>query len=349
MKRSTIRLGDLSVGFVQGLIGAVRESGFDCASLLSEYGLDAVSMASANARISIPKYMRLGHAAIGLTGDPALGLKMGQHCRLVHMGLAGVTAALATDIETAAKTLLRFEPLYAQNYRGQSHFEKTADGGWLHFYSIKPYNDYNRFVVDAILTAWLSQLNEIAPQSVAPDRVEIEYSEPTYAERFESFFQCPVIFSARHNRIHLPASCLFTSNSKHYAPTWHQLMTLCEKELEQLTRTYSLTERVAQLLGPQLNGPTPTLEKVAHQLKLPAWTLRRKLSEEHTSFRAILNKSRHDLAMIYIRDTDLAFGEVAYLLGFASAEAFQRAFKRWSGMTPGDFRRHKHLERRHPG
>ena len=65
----------------------------------------------------------------------------------------------------------------------------------------------------------------------------------------------------------------------------------------------------------------------------------RPAAEEGTQFRTILNDTRRDLATAYIRDTELAFGEIAYLLGFASAEAFQRAFKRWLGQTPGDYRR----------
>ena len=62
-------------------------------------------------------------------------------------------------------------------------------------------------------------------------------------------------------------------------------------------------------------GREPDLEEVAARLKLPTWTLRRKLAEEGTQFRAILNDTRRDLAMTYIRDTELAFGEIAYLLG----------------------------------
>ena len=99
-----------------------------------------------------------------------------------------------------------------------------------------------------------------------------------------------------------------------------------ERELEQLTRTRSLRERIIHLLGPMLHGREPELEEVASKLQLPSWTLRRKLAEEGTQFRTLLNETRRDLAVAYIRDTELAFGEIAYLLGFASAEAFQRAF-----------------------
>ncbi|MCV5753180.1 hypothetical protein OFN51_30720, partial [Escherichia coli] len=89
--------------------------------------------------------------------------------------------------------------------------------------------------------------------------------------------------------------------------TWRHLLQLCEGELEQQTRTRSLRERIIQLLGPLLNGGRePDLEEVAARLKLPTWTLRRKLAEEGTCFRAVLNDTRRDLAMTYIRDTELA-------------------------------------------
>ena len=78
---------------------------------------------------------------------------------------------------------------------------------------------------------------------------------------------------------------------------------------------------------------------IAKQLRMPIWTLRRRLAEEGSSFANILNDTRRDLASSYVRDTELSFGEIAYLLGFTSAEAFQRAFKRWLGQTPGALRR----------
>lgn len=335
-----MRLGDLSVGFVHSLADAVRSHGIDPLPLLDQYGLDGARLGEAGARLSIPRYMRLGHGAIQLTGDPALGLRMGRLSRLSQAGLAGVTAAQAPTVREAARCLTRFEALYGSNYRGQSSFHEDAEGAWLRFYSISPYNAYNRFVVDSILAGWLQQLSSLSTQPIAAERIDIEFQTPDYHEAYSVLGQCPIQFGAEQNQVRLSLASLAQRNPEHCPSTWRHLLQLCERELEQLTRTRSLRERIIQLLGPLLNGGRePDLEEVAARLKLPTWTLRRKLAEEGTQFRAVLNDTRRDLAMTYIRDTELAFGEIAYLLGFASAEAFQRAFKRWTGQTPGEFRR----------
>ena len=335
-----VRLGDLSVGFVHTLADAIHSHGLDPQPLLLQYGLDPARLAEAGARLSIPRYMRLGHAAIQLTGDPGLGLRMGQLSRLSQAGLAGVTAAQAPNVREAARTLTRFEPLYGANYRGQSSFHEDAEGAWLRFYSISPYNAYNRFVVDSIISGWLHQLSAVADRPLTCEHIEIEFSEPEYAEQYSVLSHNLVRFRADTNQLRLNHATLDRRNPQHCPSTWAYLLQLCERELEQLTRTRSLRERITQLLGPLLNGGRePDLEEVAARLKLPTWPLRRKLTEEGTQFRAILNDTRRDLAMTYIRDTELAFGEIAYLLGFASAEAFQRAFKRWNAETPGEFRR----------
>jgi AraC-like DNA-binding protein len=344
MTESRVRLGDLSVGFVHSLADAVRSFGQDPTPLLEQYGLDAARLGEAGARLSIPRYMRLGHSAIQLTGEPALGLRMGHLSRISQAGLAGVTAAQAPTVREAARTLIRFEALYGSNYRGQSSFHEDANGAWLRFYSISPYNGYNRFVVDSILSSWLQQLSTVAGKALRAEKIDIEFEAPVYWSAYASLSEQPVSFGAGLNQLRLNQHSLGLRNPDHCPSTWRHLVLLCERELEQLTRIRSLRERITGLLGPLLNGGRePDLEEVAARLKLPTWTLRRKLADEGTQFRAILNDTRRDLAMTYIRDTELAFGEIAYLLGFASAEAFQRAFKRWNGQTPGEFRRSQRL------
>lgn len=344
MKQTRVRLGDLSVAFIHGLVDALNEKGVAAEGLLRQFRLDDVRLALPRERLSIPRYMRLGHSAIQLCGDPALGLEMGRHSRISQAGLAGVTAAQAPTLREAARTLIRFEPLYAHNYRGQSSFVEDASGAWLNFYSISPYNAFNRFVVDSVLSSWRHQLGALLGSALELERVEIEFPPPDYAGRYEQCFDCQVEFGASHNRLRLSQASLNQPLPQHCPSTWQQMLELAERELEQLTRTRSLRERITHLLGPMLHGREPELDEVARKLQLPSWTLRRKLAEEGTQFRALLNETRRDLAMAYIRDTELAFGEIAYLLGFASAEAFQRAFKRWSGQTPGEFRRSQRLQ-----
>jgi AraC-like DNA-binding protein len=339
MQTPRIRLGDLSVGFVDSLADAMRHLGQNPQALLDSYGLDAARLSEPRARLSIPRYMRLGHSAALLTAEPGIGLVMGRCSRISQAGLAGVTAAQAPTVREAARTLIRFEPLYAANYRGQSSFHEDAQGAWLRFYSISPYNAYNRFVVDSVLASWARQLATLAQLAVPVEKVEIEFPAPVYAEQYGELFACPVEFGCKLNQLRLSQRSLNIRNPEHCPSTWRHLLQLCEAELQQLTRTRSLRERITQLLGPLLHGREPDLAEVAARLQLPAWTLRRRLAEEGTQFRAILNNTRRDLAMAYIRDTELAFGEIAYLLGFASAEAFQRAFKRWNQQTPGEFRR----------
>jgi AraC-like DNA-binding protein len=96
---------------------------------------------------------------------------------------------------------------------------------------------------------------------------------------------------------------------------------------------------VQGIIGPRLHGHTPTLEETSSLLGMPDWTLRRKLKDEGTTFQALLDNMRKDLALGYMRDTQMSFGEIAYVLGFSTPGAFQRAFKRWTRETPGDYRR----------
>ena len=336
-----IRLGDLSVGFIHSIVAAIEQHGYSANDLLERFELTPSRLAQPSARLSIPRYMRLGHAAIQMTNDPALGLSIGRHSLLNQLGLAGVTAAQAPTARAAARCISRFEPLYAQNYRGSSQLLEDSQGAWLSFYSIAPYNAYNYFVVESVLLGWICHLQQVCQQKLVIERVEIEYPEPSYAECFTQQLNCPIEFNAKHNRIRLSQANLALTNPQHCPSTWHALLELCEEQLALKTRSYSLVEQVSQLVAPLLKNGEPSIELIAQKLHMPAWTLRRKLSAQGTQYRQLVNQIRFDLASSYIRDTDLTFGEITWLLGFSSPEAFQRAFKRWAQQTPGDYRKAK--------
>ena len=93
-----------------------------------------------------------------------------------------------------------------------------------------------------------------------------------------------------------------------------------------------------QEISPLLQTQTLTIEQVANRLDMPPWTLRRKLKQENLNFKDLLDDTRKALALIYLRDPQYSLGEIAYLLGFSYPNAFQRAFRRWQGVPPGEYR-----------
>ena len=112
-----------------------------------------------------------------------------------------------------------------------------------------------------------------------------------------------------------------------------------EQLLSQLPVSHSLTERVRQLLMGELSHGRLTAQQVAGQLRMSRRTLCRKLESEGTSFTALLADLRQRLALQYVGGHDLGLSEIAFLLGFSEAAAFHRAFKRWTGQTPLEYRR----------
>ena len=100
-----------------------------------------------------------------------------------------------------------------------------------------------------------------------------------------------------------------------------------------------MVDQVRSIIASEFRGGDPSLEHVAEQLAMTPRTLQRKLHEIGTSHNELLDQMRRQLAMRYLREREMAICEVAYLLGFSESSSFHRAFKRWTGVTPKEFRK----------
>lgn len=334
-----IKLGDISITLVKRLLDSLEVISGHRQALMERYGLAASILQDPNARISISKFMRMGQDAIQYSQRADIGLICSKHSTLSDLGLTGHLSMVCQDLASAMRVWCKYERLSSQNCRGQSSFTLNDSQGILRFYSISPYSDYNRFVVDMVLSCWWQWLQWLATKPIALDAVHLEYPEPPYANALGSLFNCKVLYEQEHNALIIPAKAANTACKYANALMFKTLITHCNRELKQLSKTRSYTEQVQEALGPMLEGSNPTLEAVAAKIKLPTWTLRRKLTQENNRFQDILDNTRHSLAKSYMRDTNYTLGEISYLLGFSSPTAFQRAFKRWSLVAPGEFRR----------
>ena len=108
--------------------------------------------------------------------------------------------------------------------------------------------------------------------------------------------------------------------------------------LAKLPKPENFTESVTQLIAEELHKSEPGIEAIASRLGYAPRTLQRKLKEVGTSYQELLDKTRSQFAAQYLQEKHIAISEIAGLLGFSEASAFHRAFKRWTGMTPSEFR-----------
>jgi len=338
-RKARMRLGNISVNFLLSLIKSIKQEGKNPEPLFAHYHITEELLNTPNARISIPKFMRIGHDAIQLTDNPALGLILGQNMHIGDIGLAGLAATTAKNLDQALSTLIRFEPLSSKNSRGHSRYYNEEELSTCQFYSISPYNQYNYFVVDTTLSSWFSFSKWASGNENIIQKIEVEYPDIGYRQEMENYFKCPVHYNQARNAIIFKKGA--TQQASLYAnqATFQQAVSTCERELNRITSNTSTKERTIELIGPMLNGTAPTIEQIAQKMGVASWTLRRNLKKENTNYNELLNQTRKELAESYVRDTNLNFTETAFLLGFSSPAAFQRSFKRWMNVSPGEYRR----------
>ncbi|WP_028302596.1 AraC family transcriptional regulator [Oceanospirillum beijerinckii] len=335
-----MKLGDIQVNFLQSLLAAIKSCQLDPWPLFAEFGLGDLLGSHPDRHISIPRYMRLGHGAIQLTGREDIGLLMGRYNQCHHFGLLGYCAQSAETLGQVLSILIQFEKLSSRNSRGHSQIIHKEGMTGFQFYSISPYNHYNRFVVDAVLSGWLQIMLDLAGEKAVKasgGTIEIEFEQPPYSDRYRTL-PIPVYFSQASNTLWLPNAFCQLKNPLANPISHKQLLQLCQQQLDQLQQGLNTRQQVAELIAMDLAGKTPTLNDIAQQMQLEPWTLRRRLQQEGITFKQLLDETRNGLATRYVRDTPLALGEISYLMGFSTPEAFQRAFKRWHGIAPGQYR-----------
>lgn len=333
---------------IQRALGAL---GHDSSALFERYDISAKALLTPETQISIPKFMRIGHDAIRLSGQETLGLIMGQHVHVTDFGLSGFTAMSAQDLGLALSQLAQFETLNSQNSRGHSRLyyldtsgnevvrtENLQTRAVFNFYSISPYNSYNHFVVDFMLSSifelclWLTGKTNLLKQ------VEIEYARPDSLGAFEQRFGCPVYFGADRNALIFRPGLHCLELPLANVAVFQEMREHCLRKLALQSSGKSTKQRVIDLIGPELCTQTVSLEQIAAKMGMASWSLRRRLQAEGYQFQALLDETRCEMAKSYVKDTHHNFTEIAYLLGFANPPGFQRAFKRWTGVSPGEFR-----------
>ena len=150
-------------------------------------------------------------------------------------------------------------------------------------------------------------------------------------------FRAPVQFEAEESLLRFPRDAFEQRLDDGNPELAEHNEAVLRRSLEQL-QAASCSERVRNFLQAQLPDGEPSAERIAQALHLSLRSLQRHLAEEGTSYEALLGDTRQALALQHMRDPRCSISEIAYLLGFSDSSSFGRAFKRWTGQTPSQYR-----------
>lgn len=165
------------------------------------------------------------------------------------------------------------------------------------------------------------------------------FDEPDDAEFYRKLFRSEVRFKQHDNALIFAAHYLDQPLVQTEETLRSFLKTAPYQLIAMVNDDASLTSQVEALIGKDFSRPLPSAEEIASTLHLSVSTLRRRLLEENTSYQAIKDVCRKRAAMHYMGSPQLSINDVAELMGFDDPSAFFRSFKRWTGMTPGEYRR----------
>ncbi|MEH2184414.1 helix-turn-helix domain-containing protein [Nostoc sp.] len=172
-----------------------------------------------------------------------------------------------------------------------------------------------------------------------PLKVGFQHSLPEEISAYHRLFRAPVEFAQPINEIVFDSTFLSSPLLKSDPGLGRVLDRYIEDLLAKLPQSGSFIDGVRREISIQLRGGNLEVETIAKRLGFVSRTLQRKLKEAGTSYQELLDETRQSLSIYYLQEQQMAVSEVAFLLGFSEASAFYRAFKRWTGTTPSEFRR----------
>ncbi len=328
----------IPVSAVSKIINAAEAAGVKPAELCRAVKLDLSSLEDAGNQIPFEQLIRLDEHAARLTGDDAFGLHVGEQTDVKNYGVLGYVTSNSQTYGEALNRVIRYQQIRTNAVR----FSMDITGADVHLaynYSITNVSPQERRQEsEEMMSTMLHVGRKITGVEWALREIHFEHAQPDNVSEHERIFCAPVRFDK-------PLTKLIFDKSVLELPLVEADLTLgslLERQAEELLAKSPQHEvfvnQVRRLIREGLPVGEARIETVCRKLGSSTRTLQRKLREEGTSYQKLLEETQRDLSGFYLRKPEIAIGEVSYLLGFSQPSAFHRAFRRWTGLTPKEFR-----------
>lgn len=328
---------EVSVSLTLALLDAMRLAGeAEPEALLGELGIDARLLERPENRISFDQQQALWQQAVQRCGSPEFGLQFARAIQPASFGLVGYMVMNCDTIDVCLDVIVEYQFLAGQ---GGSFVRGECDG-----YPALEYRAVNRddavtaHRVVAMFASIVALGRWLVGDAYVPQQLQLCVVPGDQPATFSEYFHCPVVGGSSANRLVFSPEVLALPIPHASAELLALLTERADRVLATLALESGVAARVAGLMASQLTQTLPAKQAIASQMGMSERTLQRRLQEEGTSYQRLLDQTRHQQALELLGNREISLATVAGQLGFAEPSAFYRAFRKWQGVTPGDYR-----------
>ena len=327
----------ISLAVTKGLVEAIAGQGGSPGPILREFGLEHSNLTDPEGFISAVKLAQLMEEAARATSDDFFGLHFGESFNPKNIGPVIYVVLNSPTIGAAVENVERYLKLHNEAARWFTTIagERAYVGYELAELGIEKPRQYQ----EASMVIALNTLRMMAGSHWAPEETHFTHESPTQTAEHTRIFAAPVRFGCATNAFVVERAFLERQVPAADPRLYQILQRYLNGILAELPREDSFLGSIRKAIAETMRDGDPGLARVAKQLAASPRTLQRRLKTYGLEFKKLADDTRRRFASNYLKDRKHTLTEVAFLLGYSDVSAFNRAFKRWTGTTPLQYRR----------
>ena len=324
---------------VAGLVARAVHTAVSCGlprdDILAEVGIDPTQLEDRDSRFPVETFARLWHLMSRRLPNRALALDWITSWKVTDAGVLGYVMLQLQTVEDAMQAGVRYAHLVNQD--AQARLRKGDPTSRMGF-ELSPLLLATQHVAETMMCSMLLFIRGAAGKAFNPVAVRFPHPATARTPALERFFASPVLHDAGEISIEVPNEILARPLPNADPVLGGYLRKQADLLMERIGAPKAVSRECARRIAEQLGSGEPSQTSIARQMAMSERTLQRRLQAEGTTFNELLDDARRTIAFSYLADRKLAAYEVSFLLGYSEPATFFRAFKRWTGQTPQQYR-----------
>lgn len=344
-KHAMERLITISGIMVRLLFACASNRGGDARSVFEEAGLELSVPDRSAVRVREDVFDRVWNEVAARSCDPDFGLHFGESMHdAAGSNILFMVMMNSSTVGKALDALSRYHSLMNDALRPRvRHAHGNVLLGWEATYGDMHFGRHATETLLCILNALFIRLTE---KSCRPKTVHFQHERPANVTEHARIFQAPLHFSQPESFLVIATEDLNRPVNVADPELLGSLKAFADDLLQRRYPGGNWSDRVLGSITKGLTGKRPTIDVVSRDLAVGSRSLQNRLKEEGTTFIALLDRARKELALSLMKDEKISLYDMAFLLGFSEQSSFNHTFKRWTGSTPGAYRKDKAWKKR---